>query len=322
MARAARWRELSIGITVAAAVLVAALGILIFGRVGILHGKKFTLYVTTDAARGVIRGTEVWLEGQKVGLDENVGFQAPTTAQSERLVLTLSVLDNARTHLRGDTRVQIRSGGSIIGDQVVYLSGGTARARAIAGGDTIHAGNQTDMEQLSSDAALASRELPAIISNVKLLAAQLQTTEGTLGALGALGVDKGGPEMRSVRARTQRLLARLQSSDGSIGLAFENRDVFRARAASAMAQVDSIRALVASDQHSLGRFRRDSTLKHEIVRIRSELAEVQRLASSPDGTIGRFRSDSAIVSGLHRNMLLLDSLFTDMKKHPFRYIAF
>ena len=89
-----------------------------------------------------------------------------------------------------------------------------------------------------------------------------------------------------------------------------------------MAQVDSIRALVASDQHSLGRFRRDSTLKHEIVRIRSELAEVQRLASSPDGTIGRFRSDSAIVRGLHRNMLLLDSLFTDMKKHPFRYIAF
>src|SRR5215467_1281979 len=98
MARAPRWRELLIGITVAAAVLAAALGILIFGRVGILHGKKFTLYVTTDAARGVIRGTEVWLEGQKVGLVEAVSFRPPTTAQSERLVLTLSVLDKARTH--------------------------------------------------------------------------------------------------------------------------------------------------------------------------------------------------------------------------------
>lgn len=319
MARAARWRELSIGITVAAAVLVAALGILIFGRVGVLHGKKFTLYVTTDAARGVIRGTEVWLEGQKVGSVENVTFQPPTTAQSERLVLTLSVLDNARTHLRGDTRVQIRSGGSIIGDQVVYLSGGTARAHGIARGDTIHAGNQTDVEQLTSDAALASRELPAIMSNVKLLAAQLQTTEGTLGAL---GVDQGGAEMRSLRARTQRLLAGLTSSDGSIGLALDNRDLFRARAASAMAQVDSIRSLVASNEHSLGRFRRDSTLAQQIVRIRSELAEVQRLASSPEGTIGRFRSDSAIVRGLHRNLVLLDSLFADMKKHPFRYIAF
>lgn len=319
MARAPRWRELSLGITVAAAVLVAALGILIFGRVGILHGKKFTLYVTTDAARGVIRGTEVWLEGQKVGLVENVAFQPPTTAESERLVLTLSVLDNARTNLRGDTRVQIRSGTSLIGDQVVYLSGGTARAREIASGDTIHAGNQTDIESLTSDAALASRELPAIMSNVKLLAAQLQTTEGTLGAL---GVDKGGPEMRSLRGRSQRLIARLKSPDGSIGLALDNRDLFRARAASAMAQVDSVRALVASNQHSLGRFRRDSTLKQQIIRIRSELAEVQRLAASPDGTIGRFRSDSAIVLGLHRNLALLDSLFADMKKHPFRYIAF
>jgi phospholipid/cholesterol/gamma-HCH transport system substrate-binding protein len=319
MARALRWKELSIGITVAAAVLVAALGILIFGRVGILHGKKFTLYVTTDAARGVIRGTEVWLEGQKVGLVEGVTFQPPTTSPSERLVLTLSVLDNARTHLRGDTRVQIRSGTSIIGDQVVYLSGGTARSRVIASGDTIHAGNQTDIEQLTSDAALASRELPAIMSNVKLLAAQLQTTEATLGAL---GVDKGGPEMRSLRARAQRLIARLKSPDGSMGLALDNRDLFRARAASVMAQVDSVRALVASNEHSLGRFRRDSTLKQQMVSIRSELAEVQRLAASPDGTIGRLRTDSAIVHGVHRDMMLLDSLFADMKKHPFRYLAF
>lgn len=319
MARALRWKQLSIGIAVAAAVLLGALGILIFGRVGMLHGKKFTLYVTTNAARGVIRGTEVWLEGQKVGLVKNVSFQAPTIAPSQRLVLTLSVLDNARTHLRGDTRVQIRSGGNIIGDQVVYLSGGTARAHGITDGDTIHAGQQDDLEQLTSDAAMASRELPAILANIKLLGAQLQSTEGTLGAL---GVDRGGSELGDIRARTGRLLARLTTSDGSIAMALNNRELFRIRAAHAMAQVDSVRALLASDSHSLGRFRRDSTLHGLIVSIRSELAEVQRLAASPAGTIGRLRTDSAIVRGVHLDMMLLDSLFADMKKHPLGYIAF
>jgi chromosome segregation ATPase len=231
----------------------------------------------------------------------------------------LSVLDAAKPHVRGDTRVQIRSGGSIIGDQVVYLSGGTARSHPIADGDTIHAGEQSDMEQMSSDAAMASREFPAILANVKLLAAQMQSTESVLGALTA---DGGSPEVQAVEARAKRLLSRLSASNGTVGLALNHRDLLQARAARALAQVDSIRALLASDQHSLGRFRRDSTLKREITRVRTELAEVQRLAESPQGTIGRLRTDSAIVHNVHRDMAMLDSLFLDLKKHPFRYIAF
>jgi hypothetical protein len=89
-----------------------------------------------------------------------------------------------------------------------------------------------------------------------------------------------------------------------------------------MSQADSIRALLTSNEHSLGRFRRDSTLKREITRIRDELRDVQRLADSPDGTIGRFRTDSSVVRGVHRSLAALDSLFADIKKHPLRYVAF
>jgi hypothetical protein len=89
-----------------------------------------------------------------------------------------------------------------------------------------------------------------------------------------------------------------------------------------MAQADSIRFLVSSNQHSLGRFRRDSTLAGEVGRIRDELRDIERQAASPDGTIGRMRSDSAIVRNLSRDRAVFDSLFVDLKKHPLRYIAF
>ena len=114
----------------------------------------------------------------------------------------------------------------------------------------------------------------------------------------------------------------------SIGIAMLRRDAadlledLMGRASMIMARVDSIRALVGSDQHSLGRFRRDSTLVIEIRNARVELAEVRRLASSPNGTIGRFRMDSIIIRNIHRDLAEVDSLIADVKKHPLRYIAF
>ena len=317
MARKVRWRDLIVGMITAAGVIVAALLILVYGRVGLLHGSKFTLYVVTDAARGVIRGTEVWLDGQKVGVVKGVSFRTPDNPVGERLVLALSILDKDRERIRRDSRVQVRSGASIIGDRVVYIASGTTRVPGVADGDTIHAGEQADLEGMTSDAALATRELPAIVENVKLLADQLQTAQGTLGAL---GIEGGGRESMQLRLKTSRVMSRL--STGTFGRALNGREDLMAHASQIMSRVDSIRALVGSDQHSLGRFRRDSTLVLEIRRARAELAEVRRLASSPNGTIGRFRADSAIVRNIHRDLAEVDSLIADVKKHPLRYIAF
>ena len=312
------WKDLSIGLAAAGAVVIVAVLILTFARVGALHGKTFRLFVTTDAARGVIRGTEVWLDGQKVGLVKAVDFQPVSKSPSERLVLALDVVDDVRQDIRADSRVTIRSGATLIGDRVVYMSGGTAAARGLADGDTIRAA-ESDVESVMSDATLAAREFPAIVANVKLLGAQIRSAEGTVGAF--LG-EGGGADMRGVQSNTERLMTRLQTSDGTFGLALGDRSTLQQRAEHAMAEVDSIRKLLSSDQHSLGRFRRDSTLTREIARTRLELLEVRRLASSPTGTIGRLHADSAITIGVRHNLAALDSLMADIKKHPLRYIAF
>jgi len=320
MAHRTRWKDLTIGLISAVGVILVAALILTFGRVGMLHGDTITLYVTSNAARGVIRGTEVWLDGQKVGLVRNIDFRPPSVARSERLVMTLDVLAQAQPHLRVDSKVDVRPGATLIGDQVVYMTSGSPQQRVVASGDTIHSTEQADVESMTSDFAIASRDFPPIIENVKLLTAQLKSAEGTLGAF---GLDGAGPDMARVRSKTARLMARLSDSTSALGLAMASGpDLVRQRAARAMAQVDSIRALLASEHNSIGRFRRDSTLLRDIGQLRTEMERLQVLAASPDGTIGRLRSDSAITRGIHRDLLALDSLFADVKKHPFRYLAF
>jgi ABC-type transporter Mla subunit MlaD len=319
MAHRPRWQELHIGIIAGFIVAVGAVLILVFARVGVLHGKKFTLFVTTDAARGVIRGTEVWLDGQLIGVVKGVAFRQPGVNPTDRLVLSLELLESARPHIRQNTRVQIRGGTSVIGDQIVALRSGTTKAPGVADGDTIHAGQQADLESMASDAALATRQLPAIINNVKLLMGRLHTADGTLGAFAVEG--SRGDQMEHLRASAGRLMNRLAGSRGTVGLGLDSAGAVRAQAERIMAQADSIRMLLTSNEHSLGRFRRDSTLVHEVGRIRDELREVERLADSPRGTIGRARSDSAIARNVHRDLAAFDSLFLDLKKHPRRYIA-
>jgi hypothetical protein len=319
MSRRTRWKDLILGLASVCAVAGVALAILVFCRPGRLRGKTVTVYVTADAARGLIPGSEVWLDGQKVGLVKGVTFQRANVAPQDRLVIKLDVLESARPRLRIDSKVDIRSGTSIIGDQVVYLSSGTARRHGVAEGDTIHGGKQADVEEMTTEMALASREFPGILENVKLLRAQMQTAEGTLGAL---GLEQGGPELRLVRTKSARIMSKMFKPNGSFGHVVNGRGLLQARAKNAMAQVDSIRALLTSNQHSLGRFRRDSTLVLEMGRVRNELATVERLADSPTGTIGRMRTDSTIAHNVHQDIAALDSLFADAKKHPFKYIVF
>jgi len=319
MSRQFRWKNLRIGVLAAVGITAAAFMILVFGRVGVLHGPKFALHVTTDAARGVIRGTDVWLDGQKVGVVTGVTFRPPSAPLTDRLVITLSVLERERSRIRKDSRIRVRSGGSIIGDRVVSVNSGSATSPVVVDGDTIRALEQADVEGVTSDAALASREIPGILENLKLLAAQLQTTQGTLGAL---GLETANARLLDVGERAQRLMGQFSESRGSVQKALTQAGALRAQAAASLARVDSIRTLLASDAHSLGRFRRDSTLVTEIGRVRNELAVVQQLAASPNGTIGRLRADSAIMHNIQRSLASMDSLIADMKKHPLRYIAF
>jgi ABC-type transporter Mla subunit MlaD len=314
-----RWRHLALGLSCAALVLTVAVLIMIYGRVGSLRGKTFRIYVTTDAARGVIRGTDVWLDGQKVGLVRDIDFRPATASAKERLVLSLEIIDDVRSHVRTDSRVQVRAGATVIGDQVVYISSGTAKSPVIAPGDTLHAGGQSDLESATSNAAVAARDFPAIIANVKVLSAQLHSAEGTIGAVMGMSNDV---RLGSIRARTERMMQRLSSSSGTMSLVLNDSAALRARIEHAMAQADSIRQLLASDSHSLGRFRKDSTLMRDIADARSELNRVRSLLDSPDGTIGRLRTDPALVRAVHRDFAAFDSLFADLKKHPFRYIAF
>jgi phospholipid/cholesterol/gamma-HCH transport system substrate-binding protein len=312
------WRSLIPGLIAVAVIVLATVALLMFAQVGALHGDTVRVYAATDQARGLLKGSDVWLAGQKVGVVADIRFQPVSTEPSQRLLLELELLEKHLPQLRGDSYAQIRTGGSLIGAQVVYLTTGTPTAPEVSAGDTLRAKPQGDTESVASQIAGASRQFPAIINNVKLLSSQLESARGTLGAFGA---EEGVQKIGRIGERAADLGGRALGGDGSIGLLMRRSDHL-GRARSAMARADSIRLLLASSSTTYGRLRRDSTLIREIGSVRNEVSIVKALLASPDGTAGRVRADSAIVRQLGLVEREFSALKRDIMRDPLRFIGF
>ena len=263
---------------------------------------------------------EVWLSGQKIGKITDIRFRSPDVSDTAaRIEISMEVLERYRTAIHRDAVAQIQNGGTFIGAPVMYMLPGTMKTGVIQPGDTVSTHPQTDVERATDQFGAASREFPVIISNIKVLTAQLQTTGGTIGAL--LNAPDGPGVNQLVRARREagRLGDRL-SGGGTVGQFMQGGLTERTKRV--MARADSVRALIASNNTSFGRLRRDSTLLSEVADIRNELSIVRALVNEPRGTAGRAVRDSGLTNALGDAERQMSLLFTDIKKHPLRYLVF
>ena len=316
------WRELVPGAVLATLIVLLVYAILRYAQVGGLRGDSYVVYAPVSGARGVMKGTEVWLEGHKVGIVDGLRFSVADTSTGGRLMLRLRVLEEYRSLVRRDSYAQIRSGGTLVGQPVVFVSVGTPATPMLAAEDTLTTLPQVDVEGITSQVALASQQFPAIIANVRVLASQLSTAEGTAGAL--LG-ERSMQRVSVVGGRLGAVVREATEGGGSVALAMRALDRGEgpmARAQSAMAQADTLQRLLNSPAGNLGRFRRDSTLLRQVGQLRDEISIVRALLDESRGTAGRALHDRAVFEELTRLERELGALMADLKRRPLRYVHF
>lgn len=317
MARRLAWSDVRGGLVACVVLVVAAIAILKFSRVGALRGDTFPLYATVGDASGVMKGSEVWLSGQKIGKVTDIHFRPPQSSDTlHRVAIDMEIQSKYSDAFRKDAVGQIRPGGSFIGPSVVYLTPGTMKGAPISPGDTVRIKGAPDFGTATTQLKSAAQEVPAIVDNLKLLRAEMDSTRGTMGAVmhgSALG------QVGRVRESASQLAGSLQNR-GTAGRVMQGDLMARARRV--MARADSVRSLAGSQNTSLGRFRRDSTLLGHVSEIRADLAKLRAEMNSPDGTVGRFTQDSAITLQLAEAQNQMALLFADIKKHPLRYLSF
>jgi len=308
------WRELTGGLIAAGVIAVLTVVVLLFARVGALHGKKVTLYVVTDGAVGVLPGTEVWLGGEREGTVKEITFRAPTAPQTERLLLRTEFLQSAMPNVRRDSYAQIRPSSGLVGASIIYIAPGTSLAPGLRAGDTVHTRPKA-VSRLAADVGKIGPEFAALGVATKELSDKISRPVGTIGNYRTDGL----PDLPDVTAGISSLNARARGN-GTLGRAM--RGDLRVRASHAMAAADSIKNLVSSNRGTLGRFRRDSTLVTKTAHVMAEIDSLRAAFGDPVGAIAAAHPDSALNRQLAQTHILLAALIKDMKKNPLRYVRF
>jgi hypothetical protein len=317
MSRATTWRDLRLGVAAFVLVVAAGLGVLWWGRVGALHGATARLYAATPHGRGILPGSEVWLDGVKVGLVRDVGFRPPSADTTTRVLLTLDVLADALPRVAREAPVEIRAGGSFVGSPIVAIDSRTADQPVARAGDTLVSRRSRELDQARADLTAATAEVPVIIDNLRVLAAQLRSARSTLGALGVEGTDR----IAETGGAAAALLQTVRTGSGTVGLMLR-RGQPAAQLRHAAALADSVRQLLDGPGTTLGRLRRDSTLLRTVDEVRAELTRVQAALAEPRGTAGRVRHDSALVRRIAATRAEMDALAADLRRNPLRYLTF
>lgn len=313
MARNLEWNDLKIGLIGLTVVIAGALSVLLFARVGALHGDTANIYVVTQEAPGVLNGTEVWLSGEKIGLVKDVHFRPVTTDTLKRLAIHLEILADRMHYLRKDAYADIRPGGNLIGSPVVWISSGTSKARALHNGDTLVEISTGKMRPVGDRVVALGKKLTALADSGGTVLGLLQSQAGTAGKM----IGQGWPRVTAQTDRLARLARKANSGEGSMPLILHGE--LGANLASLRARKDSIAYLMTKGNGNIGRLRSDSAFTKQIAHLQSELDSLKQMYGAGGG-LSRMKTDTALTAEMARLRVELAALMADAKKHPFRYL--
>lgn len=300
MARPLAWRELIPGIAIIAMIVLASLAVLVFARVGALHGDTYRLYVLSNDARGVIGGTEVWLAGQKIGAVHDISFRPVTDDSLGRLAVALDILDNYRPAIRGDSRAEFRSGGTPIGATIVSITVGSPEEQILQEDDTIPRAVQIDPDSVRAALSSAASQIPALLDDANGL---VHTFRRALGS----STSDSTTRLSVIADHLTRLARRMDAGEGTIARLSSDTTVARSldrisvRARALMSAMDS-------SGNTVGRLANDSALGRAIAEVRSDIDTLRTQLTDERGTAGRLMYDDAILRQLR---LLEDRLDRD-----------
>jgi len=288
-------REYKIGL-----VTIIALALLLWG-VNYLKGinvfeKSSKYYAVYSNVGGLIESAAIYVNGYKIGNVSRVEFNAESM---DNIVVEFSI--DSRIKLPMNTVAEIKSSSLISGVKDIYLNLGDG-PEYYESGDTLLSLAETDMLAFLDPLIARVDELVISLNDIlnegnrENIGRTLENLQVTLSSL-KQSLQPGG-DLASTFTNLESVTGNLKDNNEKISTTLDN---------------------LASFTDSLAQ----SDLRVMIGRIDSTFAQLSLLVegvNSGKGTAGRFVTNDSLYMNLNNSMASLDSLLTDLRENPGRYV--
>ncbi|HVK36928.1 MAG TPA: MlaD family protein [Candidatus Kapabacteria bacterium] len=299
-------------------VLIATLGLVINRNTGVLSSHR-TLRFVVDDIKGLAEGNPVQIAGMKVG--SVTGMEFTREGARRGVEVRLSIQSEHFDMISADSRAVIKQVG-MLGDKIVEIQIGSLAA-SVADGATLPVlaasglseAMDSGMETLSSVGSI-SRRLDGLLTKV-------DRGEGSLGRL--MTTTELVDELTGTVADLRKVTGRLSEGDGALWRALEDRRMAEdfSRTIASLDQMSGelrqVSQSINAGRGTIGKLVRNDSLYDD---LRGTARHADSMIVGLAEPINSFAPGSQLYSNLNRSIEALDSLLSDMKKRPSRYVQF
>jgi len=293
-------------------IALLALGIFFLDQVLTFFRRTYTIVAVFPTAPGLRTGSPVWVAGVEAGTIHRIRLLPPRDSLA-RVALDLQLRRSVADQLRRDSKVRFATV-QMIGEKLVEILPGSPTSPVLRDGDTLHVGRAPNTSALFERAQGVRLALDSLRGDAAGLRQQFVRRQAELAAA-----------MREAAAARRELVALQAGMRGGsltklMALPGPNGPLSRVQRRTA-----ELQRLFAQAQARAGRARREaaparrSLLSHSRA-LQTELAALRALTSRPVGTLGRLQRDSALQQAMTRTRAQLDSLMTEARKKPWRFV--
>jgi len=343
--------EVKLGVTVIAAIVVLALGIMKMGGDGEIFARHYTLYLNMDNTYGLKIGGPVRLAGFTVGSIEEITF--PDNIDDKRVIVRLTVEKKYQDRIREDSSVTINSMG-LLGDKFVEIGIGSKSSPVLEDGATVKDMPYSAMTNVLAGASSGLEGLNAVMAQLRIILDEIANGRGTVGHLfkdeklyedlskainnieditmemsrkeGSLGMLIHDPELyNNLNDMTDKLNDLAGKLDqGSFAMLSEDDEFYR----DMLSLADNLNEF-SSDAHSfmqnlesgnVARLSNDKELYARIDRISTNLDTLLADIENGEGSAGKLLTDDELYNNMNKFFKDADELVVDIKENPDRYI--
>ena len=274
---------------------------------------KYPLYIYLPNAQGLNSGAYVALSGLKIGV---VGkMQLNDEAERLGVIAELKIQEGYSQYITPSSVATIKTMG-ILGDKYVDISIGKPGEVELQGGDFIKSDPGIDPYEFLDDASAMINDLKKTLNNIESITSEAKEGRGVVGKLFKDPTSEA--KFDRLLANIEKISDGLAKGRGSAGKLLQDTSLYVSLNKSA----DNFQAVLDSMHNGKGTFAQllgDTTFYPRIkaisVKTDSLLYRMQH-----GGTVAQLLNDKQLYENLVNLTRSLDSLSTDLKKNPGRYI--
>ena len=282
-----KWSDLKTGIFFLLGLGFAAYLGLVIGRNTSVFTGVTTIKIMTENVNGLAENNFVAVAGKKIGTVSSLNFA--TENDSLFVVANLKLQNEYANLVTKDSKASIRSLG-VLGDKYVDIKAGTGQP--VKEGDFIQLVPEDGLSALTDNAKSTIEKLNTLLD-------KLNNGDGPAGRL--ISDKQMGEDL-------QKTVANLRKSSD---------------------ELNSVAGQISHGNGLLSKLLHDKSLAEDteqtIANLKKASAETETLLKQLNegkGSLGKLNSDPALYDNLSATLVSLDSLLTDLKRKPNRYVRF